>query len=140
MIKTNFQLIKDIKELFPGRNHWAFDPKYELPTLELLEEQVQRALEHPFLKDYVNRGPVEDCDNAALYSSAIIHHDWARMGKTLPEPYGRVMGTMYRGMNGGHCWNVCHTESGIVFIDFDAGGRIWQADPDQDSIFFSELS
>jgi len=141
MIVRAQQLKEADQAIHPNlRNFWPFDPKYQYPTDEELKEAVEYAKQHEFLRDYVNRGPVEDCDNAALYSSAIIHHWWARLGKTTPVSYGRTMGYKFRGMRGGHCLNQCRTESGLYYIDFDAGGRIWKASKENDAIFFSEYS
>lgn len=141
MIVKAQQLKDDLQDMFPNvKNFWPFDPKYALPTVAELDQLIVKAKQHPFLKDYVNRGPVEDCDNAALYSSAIVAYEWARMGKTDPCPYGRAMGWKFRGMRGGHSLNICFTQDGIYFVDFDAGGRKWKASSENDSIFYAELS
>jgi hypothetical protein len=136
------QLREEALKLWPHlEDFWPFDPKYQIPTDDEFEELVREAAKHEFLVNWINRGPIEDCDNAALYSSAIIHHTWARMGKTDACPYGRAMGYKFRGQRGGHSLNIGFTqESGYKFADFDAGGRIWKASSENDHIFYLELS
>lgn len=143
VVMNQFQLRDEALKLWPSLegNFWPFDPKYQIPTLDELKALVEKARDHQFLRDYVNRGPVEDCDNAALYSSAVVHYEWARMGKTDPCPYGRAMGMKFRGMGGGHSLNVCYVRGlGYHFVDFDIGGRIWQATSEHDYVFYMELS
>jgi len=128
--------------LFPAMHTFLpLDPEYEPPTDDEVDLLIEVCLEAPKIKMYINRGPISDCDNVSLYSSAEVHYYWANeMKKLVACPYGRAQGYKFRGMVGGHCLNTCRTESGIWFIDFDAGGRKWKASSENDSIFAVELS
>lgn len=88
------------------------------------------------IEDFWNEGDVWDCDDFSALATALVRIINKQQGMTLPLPFGRAMGNEFRGVPILHSLNICFTQEGVYFIDFDDGGRIWKADSENDSIFF----
>ena len=141
MTKSAIQLRRELKEMWPSLRHiWFFDRQYELPSVDQLKALVEviKTLEvsRTTLEALINVGDVWDCDDFSILSTALMRLRWKQEHGDLPIPYGRAMGSQFRGQPILHSLNICFTQDGIYFIDFDDGGRTWKADPEHDSIFF----
>ena len=141
---NNRQIRKDLREMWPKLRHiWLFDRNFSIPTVDelksILEEINNYKVANVGLKDLYNIGDVWDCDDFSVLATAFVRINWKLKDNKLPIPFGRAMGNEFRGMPILHSLNICITQDGFYFIDFDDRGRIWKAGPDNDNIFFVSI-
>lgn len=114
---------------------WFFDRGYFLPSIAHLKTFCEEIKTHELMEGLWNIGDVWDCDDFSILASALIRLKVKEVSD-VPYPFGRAMGNEFRGMPILHSLNICMCQEGVYFIDYDDGGRIWQADSENDSIFF----
>ena len=137
------QLRIQTKALWPFfKNVYFFDKEYWLPSKNKIEQLV--------LQDKTNAiqfiPKLNECNNFALSLYAAIQNVrvWeALTGKIprtewLPYPFGRIMGTVFRGMAYNHAVNVCFCKEGIYLIE-PQDDRMWLASADKDKPYFLEV-
>jgi hypothetical protein len=144
MEKTSRQIRKELKEIWPRLRHiWLFDRNFSIPTVEelkgILEEINNYKVADVGLHDLYNVGDVWDCDDFSMLASAFVRVNWKLKNNRLPLPFGRAMGNEFRGMPILHSLNICITQEGIYFVDYDDGGRLWKASPDNDTVFYVSI-
>jgi hypothetical protein len=148
MEKSSRQIRAELKEMWPKLRHiWLFDRNYNVPTFEKIEASAKKIGNYKIMmddhtivfNDLYNIGDVWDCDDFSMMASALIRVDWKLKENRLPLPFGRAMGNEFRGMPILHSLNICITQEGVYFIDYDDGGRIWKASPDNDNVFYVSI-
>jgi hypothetical protein len=141
---NNRAIRKELRGLWPKLRHiWIFDRNFSVPTVDdlknILVEINNYKVDNVSLVDLYNIGDVWDCDDFSLLATAFVRLNWKLKGNSLPIPFGRVMGNEFRGMAILHSLNICITQDGPYFIDFDDNQRLWKASAGNDSIFFVSI-
>jgi hypothetical protein len=145
---SNRDLRGALKEVWPSLRHiWLFDRVYNVPTVAKLKSTcnlikdvtISLSNREVHIEDLHNVGEVWDCDDISMLAAALVKLVAKEKGAQLPQPFGRAMGNEFRGMQILHSLNICYTQDGVYFVDYDDWGRIWKADPENDNIFFVSI-
>jgi len=142
MITTNTQIRMDQKALWPLLKHrWVFDQEFWLDDLEDLRSLI--AICRPRIEPYVQfRGEFGDCDDHShilisemkkVVIERAINEEYPPE-QMRPRPYGRAMGSMFRGLPMPHSLCIGHVRQGIYLFEGHED-RLWKADGENDQPF-----
>ncbi len=145
---------KKFKKLWPGLRHiWPWDRQYVGLEEENLREMVDKVKKTKIVfpsgktvifGDLQNLGDFWDCDDFACggeFLMKLLHKIQTEKvgGERMPIAFGQARGSEFRSLPGLHALNHALVDGKIYFVDFDDRGRIWEANPEYDNLFYASV-
>ena len=135
---TSKQIRKRLKKKWPELEHvWLTDTKY----LEVKQKEVELVLRswQGQLKEYVYKPTVSECEEYALFLHAFVKlRQLADRDDNYNWAYGECITSQLLGFETVHSANIYLTHNKIYLAEPQTGA-FWEANPDEDTVFFVKM-